>query len=205
MLRLVHSRDTRSPMHVKQFCKYGHEFAVVGYTKIGSCAACKTEYNQKYRAEHLEQLREYDRTRGWERPKAKRTACRKGHEYAVFGQNRFGKCRECDRLKQNREWHRVGYLRTIKKNFGVTPEQYQAMFDAQEGRCAICRQPQSENLDAKGKPKRLAVDHDHATTEVRALLCYYCNLAIGAMDESVVRLFAAISYLKKFQKIEEVG
>jgi hypothetical protein len=205
MLRLVHNSEYRAPMHVKQFCKHGHEFAVVGYTKQGSCLACRNEYNIRYRAEHLEALKEYDRTRGWERPKAKKTHCKRGHEFAKFGQNRFGKCRECDRLRQNVEWHRTGYLRTVKKNFGLSPEQYQAMFDAQEGKCAICRRPQAENLDSKGRAKRLAVDHDHATTEVRALLCYYCNVAVGAMDDSVARLFAAISYLQKYRKIEEVG
>jgi hypothetical protein len=205
MLRLVHSSEYSAPMHVKTHCKYGHEFAVVGYTKIGSCAQCKTEYNQKYRAEHLEQLKEYDRTRGWERPKAKRTACRKGHEYAVFGQNKFGKCRECDRLKQQIQWHRHTYFREIEKLFGVTADQYHAMFAAQDGKCAICRKPQSENFNAKGKPQRLAVDHNHATNEVRELLCYHCNLAIGHLDDSIARLFAAISYLQKHQRIEQVG
>ena len=60
----------------------------------------------------------------------------------------------------------------LKSKFGMTLEQYDAMFKRQGGRCAICRKP----------PRRiaLAVDHDHKKRgrpidAVRGLLCPYCN------------------------------
>lgn len=37
------------------------------------------------------------------------------------------------------------------------------------GRCAICNRP------ATTFRKRLAVDHDHKTKEIRGLLCLHCN------------------------------
>jgi hypothetical protein len=59
------------------------------------------------------------------------------------------------------------YFRWTEKTYGVTEEEYRALLDAQEGRCAICRR--------RPVNRRLAVDHDHNTGKVRGLLCYTCN------------------------------
>lgn len=61
----------------------------------------------------------------------------------------------------------------IEKTYGITPEQYDAMYKLQGGRCYICR---------RKTQKRLAVDHDHDTGKVRGLLCasneWGCNHAV---------------------------
>lgn len=59
------------------------------------------------------------------------------------------------------------YFRYVEKTYGITEAQYKEMFDAQDGRCAICGR--------KPVRRRLAVDHDHNTGKVRGLLCYTCN------------------------------
>lgn len=69
------------------------------------------------------------------------------------------KCRACSSAKQH------GAM--IEKTYGLTAEQYDALLERQGGRCAICRN--------RPKSKRLAVDHDHKTGEVRGLLCSRCN------------------------------
>lgn len=54
-----------------------------------------------------------------------------------------------------------------------TSDDYAALFVAQGGRCRICR--------SRPTVKRLAVDHDHLTGEVRGLMCageFGCNFAI---------------------------
>jgi hypothetical protein len=56
----------------------------------------------------------------------------------------------------------------VEKTYGITGEQYWALYEAQGGRCYICRR-------ASGKARRLAVDHDHETGWVRGLLCKPCN------------------------------
>lgn len=63
------------------------------------------------------------------------------------------------------------------------------MLAAQGGGCAIC---------GKQCPtgRALAVDHDHDTGEIRGLLCYKHNTALGLLD-SIELLTAAISYLRK--------
>jgi hypothetical protein len=58
------------------------------------------------------------------------------------------------------------------KALGVTDEQYAAMLGHQGGRCALC--------PSEPKTRRLHVDHDHDTGEVRGLLCHRCNRALAA-------------------------
>jgi hypothetical protein len=80
--------------------------------------------------------------------------------------------------------HRVWVL---KARYGITPEHYQEMLDAQRGVCLICGQ----------LPKRgFHVDHNHRTKEPRGLLCSACNTAIGLLQESPKRLRAAAIYLE---------
>lgn len=58
------------------------------------------------------------------------------------------------------------YLAAGCKKYGyqITELEYRALYRAQGGRCYVCRK-------AKGKARRLAVDHDHLTGEVRGLVC----------------------------------
>lgn len=73
------------------------------------------------------------------------------------------------------------------KRYGMRPEDYQAMFDAQGGVCAIC------GSDNKGR--RLHVDHDHKTGKVRGLLCTGCNVGMGGMKDDSSILMKAFQYL----------
>jgi len=76
--------------------------------------------------------------------------------------------------------------RKVETTYGIPGEQYWALYAAQGGVCAICRV-------ATGKVKRLAVDHDHDTGEVRGLLCGPCNQMLGRLGQgSLVR---ALEYL----------
>ena len=80
----------------------------------------------------------------------------------------------------------------LKKAYGISPEQYDAMFDALGGACAIC-----ERVVA-GKPpsrERLHVDHDHETGKIRGLLCGACNVSLGGFRDDPELLAAAIRYL----------
>lgn len=64
----------------------------------------------------------------------------------------------------------------LKRKFGITIEEYDAMLAAQAGRCAICRRP------AQMLSKRLAVDHDHDGGQIRGLLCGPCNVVLGYLE-----------------------
>lgn len=80
--------------------------------------------------------------------------------------------------------------RKVLRTYQITAEQYQALYEAQGGKCAIV------NCRATGKVKRLAVDHDHETGEVRGLLCGPHNLLLKSTREAATAmLLSALEYL----------
>lgn len=74
------------------------------------------------------------------------------------------------------------------RRYGITVEQYDEMFLAQDGKCAVCDEPP--------RKRQLAIDHDHATGAVRQLLCVNCNALLGHCRESQKILERAIEYLR---------
>jgi hypothetical protein len=79
--------------------------------------------------------------------------------------------------------------------YGVDATRYQEMLREQKGVCAICSQPEKITDSASGKSKDLAVDHDHVTGAVRALLCSACNTAIGLFNDDDGLLAKAQTYV----------
>ena len=71
--------------------------------------------------------------------------------------------------------------------YGITAEQYDEMFKAQQGRCAIC---------GKTSKKKLHVDHDHVTKKLRALLCTNHNTGLGLFNDDPDLLRRAIEYIE---------
>lgn len=68
---------------------------------------------------------------------------------------------------------RKGVLRRrshLMVTYGITLEDYDRMLAAQGGACKAC------GSTSPGRRKHFDVDHDHATGEIRGLLCSPCNL-----------------------------
>lgn len=82
------------------------------------------------------------------------------------------------------------------RKYGLTPEDYERMHSDQDGLCAICQQPERYVDPRTQQPRRLAVDHDHATGVVRGLLCGACNRSIGQFSDNHQTLERAAAYLK---------
>jgi len=85
--------------------------------------------------------------------------------------------------------------RALRESFGLSLEQYQEMHDRQNGRCAICDEPETQMRS--GKIKALAVDHNHKTGAIRGLLCCDCNQGIGKLKDDPKILRLAAEYLEK--------
>jgi hypothetical protein len=83
----------------------------------------------------------------------------------------------------------------LRRKFGITLKQFEAMLEAQDGKCAICKQTEL-SLSNQRLEKTLAVDHDHQTGKNRKLLCQRCNIGIGHLD-TIELLQAAIEYLQE--------
>lgn len=101
---------------------------------------------------------------------------------ALNGIAQRSKCRECDEFRK--------YKRFIQKTYDFSYEEYEALFDKQSGKCAIC-----ESKIGNVRTSRLFVDHCHQTMKVRGLLCSSCNQGLGQFKDSPKLLQRAISYL----------
>lgn len=127
---------------------------------------------------------------------------RKGGKFGLYRQCR--ECKKAERREDSRKYRaahpeerrRSASNVQLRRRYGISLADYDEMFTAQGGLCAICRRPESKEF--KGVVTRLAVDHDHRTGAIRALLCVTCNLGLGNFGEDPERMAAAISYLGGF-------
>lgn len=89
----------------------------------------------------------------------------------------------------------AAHAQRVEKVYGITSEEYAAMYDLQNGRCYICQR--------LSPSRRLAVDHDHDTQRVRGLLCpdpeRGCNHAIlGPLEASPGGALAAAKRMVEY-------
>lgn len=136
------------------------------------------------------------------RPRA--THCKRGHERVPENLNSRRQCKLCAAMTKKAQgksrhsaaqrWkekypdkHRNSVLKSV---YGITLEEFSNMLEAQDNKCAICKQSFSEQT----KPY---VDHVHDETKrTRGLLCQKCNSLLGFACDSIVILESAIQYLK---------
>ena len=106
---------------------------------------------------------------------------------------------ECENLLYAKGLCHGHYIKRRKwKAWGVDADRYQAMLREQRGVCAICGKPERSTDKSSGKIKDLAIDHCHATGEVRALLCSNCNRALGLFNDDPAMLAKARSYVLRY-------
>ena len=104
-----------------------------------------------------------------------------------------------ERIKEYKKEWQIENKRSIKgvflmRHYGVTLEEYDRMFEEQNGCCAICGRHQSEFK------KSLEVDHNHKTKKIRELLCGNCNRMLGQAMENIDTLQKGINYLEKWME-----
>ena len=88
--------------------------------------------------------------------------------------------------EQKRERGRRKSLRV----YGLTPEDYDALWKEQGKVCAACGATEPRG----GK---WHIDHCHETKQVRGILCSSCNLALGLAGESVNVLLGLLAYVQR--------
>ena len=111
-----------------------------------------------------------------------------------------GKCKSCYVKKQQENYDPIKKRNeNLKRVYGIGIEEYNALLEKQNNRCAIC-----ESTDPKGRKSGRGggvdvfyVDHDHKTGNVRGLLCNICNRTMGYIGENSGVLEEMIKYLKK--------
>lgn len=99
------------------------------------------------------------------------------------------------KVRSKKECAREYYLLST---YGMSARQYDSIFKAQGGRCALCGNPEEELTDS-GRVRNLSIDHNHQTGAFRSLLCQRCNHGLGHFRDDIALLEKAITYLKSFQ------
>lgn len=81
----------------------------------------------------------------------------------------------------------------LLRKYGITLEQWEVLFKAQGECCgnSTCRSITPGHLGTDWH-----TDHDHTTGKFRAILCHSCNLALGAVEDSIEKLQGLITYLE---------
>lgn len=82
-----------------------------------------------------------------------------------------------------RDWRK-----NLKKRYGITEAEYDAMLAKQNGVCAMCGGPNK-------LARRLGVDHNHTTGQVRGILCISCNAGLGFFEKMQSQL---AKYLEEY-------
>lgn len=85
----------------------------------------------------------------------------------------------------------------LKRTYGITLDEYEAMQAAQDNVCAICGRPP--------RSRSLHVDHDHKTGLIRGLLCMPCNTQLLRRHITPDRLRAAADYLESPPSLPVIG
>lgn len=164
------------------------------------CLDCEREYHRRYHQTHkaarnAENREWHRRNKGRRRtPENQKTKDRKK---AWAAENRERLCkRRRERIAGSPEIQRrraeINRRCVLRKLYGITPERYQLMLAEQEGRCAICR--------IEPGRRRLAVDHDHGTGQVRGLLCFGCNAMLERVDANRLSVLA---YLQRYGRKDQ--
>ena len=108
---------------------------------------------------------------------APRRHCRHCGEDKPLGDNAASRL-SLDRAGGPRSYH-------LKRRYGLTAHDVDAMVSAQGGVCALCLERKPEH-----------VDHDHLTGTVRGVLCSCCNQGLGNFRDRTLLLRAAVAYLE---------
>ena len=77
----------------------------------------------------------------------------------------------------------------LKREYGISLDEYNLILLSQDSRCKIC------DVHADSIDRGLLVDHCHKDGHVRGLLCDPCNKALGYLNDSKDNLLKSIIYL----------
>jgi len=159
-----------------------------------ACEVCGGMF-QPYRTTQLTHRECYNR-------RADRRAAQREYNARPERQARKNEQRRTDpgQVARIREYNR---RMNLKSHYGLTVEEYDRMFEAQGGVCAVCGKP--ADPDGVRSASRLHVDHDHETGRLRELLCIKCNRGLGYFADDPALLRAMAAYIERHRALVAAG
>jgi len=158
---------------VKQCTKCGElkpcsEFYAAKGTRDGLRGDCKTCHGARAKAWYAKNReRSIANVKRWQQENKERL-----HAYR--------RARNATRRRENREAH-------LRRTFGITQADYDAILAMQRGGCAICG-----DIPPEGKSFHV----DHLGDTIRGILCVQCNNALGLLRERTELAGRAAAYLE---------
>ncbi len=185
----LRARKPLKGAYKKEFCVSGHERNLENVNEHGQCKPCARDRMRDRREAGLDPKYSGVGAGGLNKVK---THCPQGHEYTkvnTYINNGKRHCRTCARENAN--------VQVIKK-YGISAEDFDRIFQVQNGLCAICK----TSLLAINK-REMQIDHDHSCCPelpacgdcVRGILCGECNRGLERFKDSTIILQSAIDYL----------
>jgi len=154
------------------------------------CKDCSSVYQKEYRVLNYDRVikrdREYNRKNSSRRVKLHRE---KGYNKKYYHKHQIKELERHERYNQQDGTRGVRWRAYLKRQYGITHEDYELLLKTQDSKCAICRRAPLDGVT-------LHIDHDHVTLKIRGILCGSCNRLIGIAGESISRLKAAIYYIQ---------
>lgn len=150
---------------------------------------CKSCYNRHHKQDTLPPL--------LTRPDRLATRCKhldkpyfcKGMCKTCYKEDQKRRRRATDEEYRKRESRR----RFLRKEYGLSLNEYSQLLLQHNNVCAICKGYQYKTMS------NLAVDHNHKTGEIRGLLCNRCNSGLGFFNDNKHLLINAIKYLENYE------
>jgi hypothetical protein len=98
--------------------------------------------------------------------------------------------------KQRPEVEERRFNKYLKKNYGITSDDYNKLYLEQGGKCAIC------NVHSSKLKKRLSVNVEERGI-LRGLLCNNCTSGLGNFKEEIEIIRNVIKYLNNITLFRE--
>jgi hypothetical protein len=153
------------------------EFPLQRGRERARCKVCHTEDAMNWAKNNGEKRRVYHRAWIAANPDKVKASAKKAYAN-----------RSPESVKKKNEYRKLSHL---ARKYGMTQTDWDAMYAAQGGVCAICKVP-----GRVGKHGKLAVDHCHNTGRIRGLLCTPCNISIGILGETPEQWEVVHRYLR---------
>lgn len=153
---------------------------VGGRTKCRQCKNAETSERYYSDAETMQRKK-----------RIAKTNYRTNREHKLsYAKEYLSKNRDAVNAKKRDDYRNRGRNNWLQKEYGISEDEFENLLKSQNGRCAIC------GTDSPGGSRKMwNVDHDHKSGNVRGLLCWNCNSAIGLLKDDCNIIMAAARHV----------